>query len=138
MSTRNRFYNAVKRALEKERWQITHDPLIVGFGTATDKEIDLGLEKVIGAATAERQIAVAVASFLSDSAMFDFHLALGQYVNCRLALEAIEPVRTLYLAVPNFAYDSSLSRDLPQTAIGKYQVGLIVYDPIEEVNSLWL
>jgi hypothetical protein len=37
---------------------------------------------------------------LSDSAVFDFHLALGQFLNYRLVLEAIEPERTLYLAVP--------------------------------------
>jgi hypothetical protein len=39
-------------------------------------------------------------SFLSNSAITDFHLALGQFLNYRLALQMKEPDRTLYLAVP--------------------------------------
>ena len=75
---------------------------------------------------------------MSDSAIFDFHLALGQFLNYCLVLEAIEPERILYLAVPIFAYQSFFYRDLPQAAIKKYQIKLIVYDPIKEVNRKWI
>ena len=69
------------------------------------------------------------------SARDRFHLALGQFLNYRLVLEAIEPERMLYLAVPIFAYQSFFYRDLPRAAIAKYQISLIIYDSIKEVNT---
>jgi len=69
---------------------------------------------------------VEVKSFLSESAMFDFHLALGQFLNYRLALRNLEPDRSLYLAVPIAAYNSFFSRALPQAAIAEYDLKLLV------------
>lgn len=138
MSAKDRFHNAVKHALEKEGWKITHDPLKIKFGEEDRIQIDLAAELILGAEKLNRKIAVEIKSFLSDSAIFDFHLALGQYLNYRLVLEAVEPDRMLYLAVPIFAYQSFFYRDLPQAAIAKYRVNLIVYDPIEEINTQWI
>ena len=42
------------------------------------------------------------------------------------------------LAVPIYAYQSFFYRDLPQAAIEKYKVDLIIYDPIKEVNTQWI
>lgn len=113
MSARDRFHDAVRHALEKEDWKITHDPLRIKFGEEDIIQVDLGAELVLGAEKLEQKIAVEVKSFLSDSAIFDFHLALGQFLNYRLVLEAIEPERMLYLAVPIFAHQSFFYRDLP-------------------------
>ena len=77
-----------------------------------------------------------VKSFLSESALFDFHLALGQFLNYRLALKMLEPDRLLYLAVPLSAYDSFFCRSLPQAAVAEYQLKLLVYDPINEVITM--
>jgi len=55
-----------------------------------------------------------------------------------LVLEAAEPERILYLAVPVYAYKSFFYRDLPQAAIKKYQINLIIYDPIKEANLQWI
>jgi hypothetical protein len=138
MSARDKFHDAVKHALEKEGWQITHDPLKIKFGEEDKIQIDLGAERILGAEKLGHKIAVEIKSFLSDSAVFDFHLALGQFLNYRLVLEATEPERILYLAVPIYAYQSFFYRDLPQAAIKKYQVNLIIYDPIKEVNRQWI
>ena len=138
MSARDKFHDVVKHGLEKEGWQITHDPLRIAFGEEDKIQIDLGAEKILGASKSGQKIAVEIKSFLSDSAVFDFHLALGQYLNYRLALEATEPERILYLAIPIFAYQSFFYRDLPQAAIKKYQVNLIIYDPIKETNVKWI
>jgi hypothetical protein len=44
MSARDLFHNAVRNALQKEGWNITHDPLTIKFGK--DKlSIDLGAEQ---------------------------------------------------------------------------------------------
>jgi hypothetical protein len=138
MSARDKFHNAVKQALEKEGWIITHDPLRIEYGEEDKISIDLGAEQLLGAEKAEQKIAVEVKSFLSDSAIFDFHLALGQFLNYRLVLEETEPERLLYLAVPIEAYDSFFYRDLPKASIKKYQIKLIIYDSRNEVIVKWI
>ena len=138
MSARDKFHDSVKQGLEKEGWKITHDPLQIEFGEEDKIGIDLGAEGFLGAERGEEKIAVEVKSFLSDSAIFDFHLALGQFLNYRLVLEDTEPERILYLAVPISAYESFFYRDLPKAAVRKYQVNLLVYDPINKVKLRWI
>nr|WP_017306406.1 element excision factor XisH family protein [Spirulina subsalsa] len=77
-------------------------------------------------------------SFFKPSAITDFYAALGQFLSYRLALEAIEAERTLYLAVPLETYQTFFQLDFTQTAIQKYQVLLIVYDPIKEIITQWI
>jgi XisH protein len=48
MAAKDIFHDAVKRALEKEGWLITNDPLFLRFG-GLDMYIDLGAEKVLAA-----------------------------------------------------------------------------------------
>ena len=138
MSAKDKFHDTVKQGLEKDGWAITHDPLRIDFGEEDKIQIDLGAEKVLGAEKSGRKIAVEIKSFLSDSAVFDFHLALGQFLNYRLVLEATEPERILYLAVPIYAHQSFFYRDLPQTAIKKYQIKLMVYNPINQGDIQWI
>ncbi len=75
---------------------------------------------------------------MNDSAISDFHLALGQFLNYRLVLEDKEPQRILFLAVPLYAYESFFQRDLPQAVIFRYDLKLIIYDPVEEVICQWI
>jgi hypothetical protein len=138
MSARDKFHYAVKQGLEKEGWVITHDPLRIEFGEEDKISIDLGAEQLLGAEKYEQKIAVEIKSFLSDSAIFDFHLALGQFLNYRLVLEETEPERLLYLAVPIEAYESFFYRDLPKASIKKYQIKLIIYDSVNEVIIKWI
>ena len=105
MGARDLFHDAVKKALQKEEWQITADPLIVKI-SGVKFEIDLAAEKILAAEKFGKKIAVEIKSFLNNSAITDFHLALGQFLNYRLALQIKEPDRTLYLAVPFDTFDS--------------------------------
>jgi XisH protein len=84
---RDTFHNAVRRALEKERWQITDDPLKLEYKGAR-LEIDLGAERLLAAERGEEHIAVEIKSFSGKSALHEFHAALGQYINYRRALKA--------------------------------------------------
>ncbi len=138
MSARDKFHYAVKQGSEKEGWVITHDPLRIEFGEEDKISIDLGAEQLLGAEKSEQKIAVEIKSFLSDSAIFDFHLALGQFLNYRLVLEETEPERLLYLAVPIEAYESFFYRDLPKASIKKYQIKLIIYDSVNEAIIKWI
>lgn len=138
MAAKDRFHEAVKRGLQKEQWLITHDPLTLEFSEDDEVEIDLGAEQLLGAEKGLKKIAVEVKSFLSESALYDFHRALGQFLNYRLVIEVIEPERILYLAVPIAAYESFFNRELPQASVRRYQVKLIVYDPVKEVIVQWI
>ncbi len=52
-------------------------------------------------------------------------------------LEAVEPDRSLYLAVPVDAYKKFFQYEFTQIAIQRYQILIIVYDPANEVIVQW-
>ncbi|MEB3280097.1 MAG: XisH family protein [Lyngbya sp.] len=132
------FHDAVKTALIKDGWRITHDPYRLRYGIA-DIYIDLAAEEAIAAEKEGRKIAVEIKSFSSGSTISEFHTALGQFLNYRIALEVSdEPDRILYLAVPQDTYRIFLRFEPAKTAIERYQVRLIVYNPIEENIEQWL
>ena len=137
MGAKDLFHYAVRNALEKEDWIITDDPLIIRFG-GVKQEIDLGAEKVIGAMKEDRKIAVEIKSFRSSSHLYDFHLALGQFMNYRMALRREEPDRILYLAVPYEVYESFFLLPFGQASIQEHQLKLVVYEPDWEVITTWL
>ncbi len=99
MPAKDIFHDDVRIGLEKEGWVITDDPLRIRSGRV-DMQIDLGAEKIIGAEKGEEKIAVEIKSFISSSNISEFHTALGQFLNYRLALKDQQPNRFLYLAVP--------------------------------------
>ncbi|MEH2401650.1 element excision factor XisH family protein [Nostoc sp.] len=137
MPARDIFHNAVKRSLEKEGWKITHDPLPVSFELG-DMYIDLGAEKILAAEREGEKIAVEVKSFFKTSVISEFHTALGQFINYRLALSEQEPDRTLYLAVPIDTYTSFFTIRLVQNIIKTYQLKLITYQPVTEDIVEWI
>ncbi|MGB0561046.1 MAG: XisH family protein [Spirulinaceae cyanobacterium] len=136
MAAKDRFHNAVRVALEKEQWVITDDPLRLDVG-GTKFEIDLGAEQLLGAERGEEKIAVEIKTFLNDSPLTDYHAALGQFLNYRLALEVRESRRILYLAVPTLAYDAFFKREFSQISLERYEIKLIVYDPNQEIIVQW-
>lgn len=136
MSRRDFFHDAVKHALQKEEWHITHDPLKFDIGDIS-MQIDLGAERLITAEKNNDKIAVEVKSFLRDSAISEFHTALGQFINYRDLLKIKEPDRVLFLAVPVDSYKQFFTIDFINDSLIRYQVHLIVYDPKLEELVLW-
>ncbi|MBD2246065.1 XisH family protein [Nostoc sp. FACHB-888] len=137
MSARDKFHNVVKSALQKDGWRITHDPLLIRIENITDMYIDLGAERII---TAEREgeiIAVEVKSFIGTSTIYEFHTAVGQFINYRYALEEINSERVLYLAVPLNTYNDFLNKPFIKTIIQRSQINLIVYDVETEEIIRW-
>jgi XisH protein len=132
------FHNTVKTALQKDGWNITHDPYQLRYGVA-DIYIDLAAEEAIAAEKDGRKIAVEVKSFASGSTISEFHTALGQFLNYRIALEiSQEPERILYLAVPVDTYRLFLRFEPAKTVIERYAVRLIIYSPNQEVIDQWI
>lgn len=136
MAAKDLFHDAVKQALLKEQWIITADPMKIKI-EGVKLEIDLAAEKVFAAEKAGRKIAVEVKSFLNPSAITDFHAALGQFLNYRLALQMIESDRILYLAIPYETFESFFQERFTQEAVKLYQVKLLIYDPQQEVIIEW-
>ncbi len=136
MSAKDVFHEAVKQALQKEQWTITNDPLRFKFGNV-NFQIDLGAERLVAAERAGEKIAIEIKSFLNPSAITDFYAALGQFLSYRLALESMEPERSLYLAVPVDVYQTFFQFEFTQSAVQRYQVLIIVYNPANEVIVQW-
>ncbi|WP_107668745.1 XisH family protein [Cyanothece sp. BG0011] len=137
MAARDFFHETVKRGLEKEQWLITDDPLELELERVTVK-IDLGAERLIAAQKGTEKIAVEIKSFLSTSAISDFHTALGQFLNYKIILELNEPERLLYLAIPLEAYQTFFQSRLAQIAIQRHQLKLIIYEPVTEEIVQWI
>ncbi len=137
MSRKDQFHEAVKHALEKDGWLITHDPFMIQISEAVKLKIDLGAETTIAAQRDHEKIAVEIKSFLTDSDISEFHVALGQYLNYLQALEDKEPDRTLYLAVPVETYSDFFQLSFIQKSLKRHDINLIIYDPAQEEITEW-
>jgi XisH protein len=131
------FHDLVRESLEAEGWIITDDPLNFTFGEV-NFQVDLAAERIIAAQKDNQKIAVEIKSFLKASAITDFYGALGQFLSYRLALEQIEPSRSLYLAIPLDSYKTFFQLTFSKIAITKYELKLIVYDSENGGITQWI
>ena len=86
---RDRIHEAVKNALIKDGWTITHDPYPIQYDDV-DGYADLGAERLIAASRDSEKIIVEVKSFIGRSIMRDFQQSLGQYLVYKHLLELYE------------------------------------------------
>jgi hypothetical protein len=134
---RDIYHDAVKSALLKEGWTITHDPFTLPFGSH-NLYVDLGAERLVAAERAGERIAVEIKSFVGASEIADLEQALGQYLLYRSLLQRKEPARIMILAVPLETFESILSTDLGRVVREDYALALLVFDPEGEVIRQWL
>ena len=137
MSRRDKFHDAVKHALEKEGWTISHDPLPLKIGNLK-LEVDLGAEKLIAAQKDNQKIAVEVKSFLKTSKITEFYHAFGQFFPYKVALQQLEPDRILYLAVPDYIYEALFNEILIKSLLEQYPIKLIIYVADREEIQTWI
>ncbi len=136
MPAKDVFHDTVRNALEKERWTITDDPLFIK-SLGIDFYVDLAAERIIGVEKEGQKIAVEIKSFVAASAVSEFHKAIGQYMNYRLALRNQEPDRHLYLAVPKDTYETFFRIQFVQAAVREYRIALMIFDPEKEAIVTW-
>ena len=136
MPATDAFHEVVKIALQKDGWQITHDPYTLQAGTL-ELYIDLGAEKVVAAEKDGQKIAVEIKSFIGPSKISQFYTALGQFISYRAALQQQETDRILYLAVPSNAYDSFFTLGFIQYLVQQNQIYLMIYDMEQEAIAQW-
>ena len=137
MARRDKFHDAVRRALEKENWVITDDPLDFRVGEV-DFEIDLGAEQVIGAEKNGEKIAIEIKTFMEESPVSAFHKATGQYDYYLIGLELHEPDRKLYLAIPVSVYNSFFQRPFVKLVVERKSIRLLVFQASKEIIVKWV
>lgn len=136
MPAKDIYHDTVKKALIKDGWTITHDPLRLRWGTDL-LYVDLGAERLLTATKKDQKIAVEVKSFVSPSNITSLEGALGQYILYQNIIEEIEPDRTLYLAVHEEVFSTVFEESLGRMIIDKNRLKLLIFDRTEEVIVKW-
>ncbi|MFN6565099.1 MAG: XisH family protein [Nostoc sp. ChiSLP01] len=136
MSAKDIFHNAVRSALEKDNWTITHDPLSIKVDEI-EFYVDLGAERILAAQKAGQKIAVEIKSFIGASEISDFYVALGQTLTYRSALRKKHPDRVLYLAISEDIYQDFFVRPFIQEVIAEHRLKLLIFEPIKKEVLLW-
>lgn len=136
MSAKDKFHNTVRLALEKDKWTITHDPLFLRWG-GVDVYLDLAAEKLVAAEKDGEKIAVEIKSFLRSSAIYEFHLAVGQFINYRSLLKETEPDRVLYLAISTEVEQGFFQSPFVQKITEENDLKLIIFALEEERIVQW-
>jgi hypothetical protein len=131
------YHFEVKRAIEKDGWTITDDPLDLTVGEV-ELAADLGAERLIAAERGHEKIAVEIKSFATQSPVSEFHKAVGQYENYRLSLEELDPFRKILLAISEDVWDNFFQRPFIQKAIERYRIEFIIFDPYTETIVKWI
>lgn len=137
MSRKDTFHDIVRRALEKDGWTITHDPLYIDL-TDVEVQIDLGAERLIAAERNNQTIAVEIKSFIRGSNLSEFHVAVGQFMNYRFTLKKVESNRILYLAVPAETYTTFFQKETIKEMCQEYNLKLVVYETQSEEITKWI
>lgn len=136
MPAKDIYHDAVKSALIKDGWTITHDPLHLRWGNNL-LFVDLGAERLLRATKENRKIAVEVKSFASPSNIAALENALGQYILYQNIIEELEPDRMLYLAVHDEIFSTVFEESLGEMLIRKNHLKLVVFSRIEEIIVKW-
>jgi hypothetical protein len=139
MSRRDTYHYAVRRALVKDGWTISHDPLRLSY-EGTTVSTDLGAERLVadGQRIAVEIIAVEVKDFDSEQMMSDFEKALGQYNLYRTLLKLLDPDRAIFLAVRNDVFDEFFQRPIIQVVTEEDKVCFLIFDEVREEIVQWI
>jgi len=81
---------------------------------------------------------VEVKSFVGNSPLTAFHVAVGQYLNYQLVLKEKQIDYTLFLAIPKSIYETFFMTQFGQLAIKEHGLRLIIVDEDEEVITQWI
>ena len=137
MPAKDFYHEVVVKAIIKDGWTITDDPLTMSYG-GRNLYIDLGAERLIGAEKEERKIAIEIKSFIGESDIQELSVSIGQYNLYRDILAEIQPERQIFLAVPAHAYDGIFKEPIGQLIMDREQIRLIVFDDQKERIRQWI
>jgi hypothetical protein len=137
MPARDSIHDAVKNALEKDGWTITHDPLSMPV-SKTQLLVDLAAERFVNAERGNSKIAVEIKTLSGRSPIFLLENALGQYLLYLVTLKRRDPERVPYLAIPSEDYHLHFHREPAVFLLEDEMVNLIVIDTEREEIETWI
>lgn len=137
MAAKDIIHEAVKAALIKDGWTITHDPYTIRHNDELFYA-DLAAERPLAAERNGQKIVVEIKSFVGYSVIQDFKAALGQYILYLDILAETAPEYKLYLAVSDVVYHEDLNRDSIQLILDRRNIPLIVVDVANEEVVKWV
>lgn len=137
MPAKDMYHDAVKRALEKDGWVITHDPFIIEF-KGLRLYADLGAEQVMSAEKAGRKIVIEIKVFGTASLVSELEKTVGQYGIYRTFLRRVNPEYELHLAIPERVYQAFFCREAVQEIVRDHQIRLCVFDQTHEEVTQWM
>jgi len=138
MLAKDIYHNTVKKALIKDGWEITHDPLRIRLARGKNLFVDLGAERLLAAERGTEKIAIEVKSFTRPSEMKDLEEAVGQFVLYAHLMLRYYPEYTLFLAVNENTCKTVFEEEAGQTLIEDGIIRLFSFDPIQEVIVRWI
>jgi hypothetical protein len=137
MPTRDTLHAPLRRALERDGWTITHDPLKISL-RRRKLYVDLGAERLLAAEKGTQKIAVEIKGFSGSSEVRDLEDAVGQFVLYEHALRREEPNRTLFLAIPDTAWSVAFEGALGEILIEDRVLRVVTFDPVKEEIVQWI
>jgi len=137
VSSRDLYGEVVKKALVKDGWLITDDPLTLSYG-GKDVFVDLGAERTIAAEKNGEKIAVEIKSFLGKSDVRDLRDAIGQYMMYRKLLQVLAYERELFLAISTDTFESIFEPPFGRLFVEHEKVNLIIFDTNKEMIEKWI
>lgn len=133
---RDKIHEAVKKSLIKDEWIVTDDPLVL-LPNEENISIDLGAEKVLLAERGFEKIAVEVKTFDQPSLIYEFHRAIGQYIDYESALIEANEDRVLFMAVSSLIYPRLLNNKVIKRSIERTGMRILVVDVKNETIKSW-
>ena len=139
MAAKDIFHGQFVRALEKDGWTITDDPLTFRVMN-TDLLIDIGAERLLGAERDSQRIAVEIKSFVGKSAVQDLKEAAGQFLLYEEALKRSpgNVDRILLLAVRLPIYISLFENGIGKILLESQRLQLVIFDAATEEIKQWI
>jgi XisH protein len=137
MTVSDTIHRAVKNALIKDGWTVTHDPYTANFG-GVRVFADLAAGKLLAAERGSERIAVEIKSFIGPSPIHDFEEALGQFLLYFSLLKRVDQGRKLYLAISEDTNNSLFNRGGIRAVLDDYKVPRVVIRVAEEEIASWI
>ncbi|MEZ4960171.1 MAG: element excision factor XisH family protein [Saprospiraceae bacterium] len=136
MPRKDKDHNIVREALEKDGWNITHDPYRLEMGNV-ELVADLGAEKLMAAERGLEKILVEIKTFGRMSVISAFHEAVGQFRNYRRLLRKTDAERALFLAISEETFNFFMSEEFYRMAIEEDEISVIVYSKSSTTVVKW-
>lgn len=134
---RDSIHYQVRRALEKDGWDIIADPFYL-LVDGVKLEIDLEAEKAIVVEKDNERILVEIKSFNKTSILYSFYEAYGQYDFYRDALNDSNINQEIYLAISLAAYNKINQTPFLLKRIIQHNIKIIVVDIVAEIVVKWI